>query len=93
MLPLLFILPCRPGSGHDLDLVRLHSLLALDGLKGDLLTLLQRSEAGALDGAEVDEEVGAVLGGDEAVALLIVEPLDGTVLTLRHCDWTNQADV
>lgn len=29
----------------------------------------------------MDEEVsGAVLGGDEAVALLVVEPLDGAVL-------------
>lgn len=36
-----------------------------------------------LDGAEVNEEVGrAVLGGDEAVALLVVEPLDGAVLAL-----------
>ena len=34
-----------------------------------------------LNGAEVDEEVGgAVLGGDEAVSLLVVEPLDGAVL-------------
>lgn len=34
-----------------------------------------------LNGAEVDEEVsGAVRGGDEAVALLVVEPLDGAVL-------------
>jgi hypothetical protein len=31
----------------------------------------------------VDEEVGgAVLGGDEAVSLLVVEPLDGAVLAL-----------
>jgi hypothetical protein len=36
-----------------------------------------------LDGAEVDEEVGgAVLGGDEAVSLLVVEPLDGAVLAV-----------
>lgn len=36
-----------------------------------------------LNGAEVDEEVGgAVLGGDEAVSLLVVEPLDGAVLAL-----------
>ena len=34
-----------------------------------------------LDGAEVHEEVGgAVLGGDETVSLLVVEPLDGAVL-------------
>ena len=36
-----------------------------------------------LNGAEVDEEVsGAVLGGDEAVSLLVVEPLDGAVLAV-----------
>lgn len=36
-----------------------------------------------LNGAEVDEEVGrAVLGGNEAVSLLVVEPLDGAVLAL-----------
>ena len=40
-------------------------------------------DATYLDGAEVDEEVGgAVLWGDEAVALLVVEPLDGAVLAL-----------
>ena len=34
-----------------------------------------------LDGTEVNEEVGgAVLGGDETVSLLVVEPLDGAVL-------------
>lgn len=42
-----------------------------------------------LDGAEVDEEVcGAVLRSDEAIALLVVEPLDGAVLALGggvHC--------
>lgn len=36
-----------------------------------------------LNGAEVNEEVGgAVLGGDETVSLLVVEPLDGAVLAL-----------
>lgn len=38
----------------------------------------------------MDEEVGrAVLGGDEAVSLLVVEPLDGAVLAVLgdvHCD-------
>jgi hypothetical protein len=39
-----------------------------------------------LDGAEVDEEVGgAVLGGDETVSLLVVEPLDGAVLAVGRC--------
>jgi hypothetical protein len=37
-----------------------------------------------LNGAEVDEEVGrSVLGGDETVSLLVVEPLDGAVLAVR----------
>jgi hypothetical protein len=59
----------------------LHALLALLGDEGDSLTLLEGLEAVLLNGAEVDEEVsGAVLGGDEAVALLVVEPLDGAVL-------------
>src|SRR5699024_4388645 len=36
--------------------------------------------AGALDGGVVDEEVGGtVLGGDEPVPLLRVEPLDGAL--------------
>lgn len=36
-----------------------------------------------LDGTEVNEEVGgAVLGGDETVSLLVVEPLDGAVLAV-----------
>jgi hypothetical protein len=36
-----------------------------------------------LDGAEVDEKVGGtVLGGDETVSLLVVEPLDGAVLAV-----------
>jgi hypothetical protein len=37
-----------------------------------------------LNGAEVDEKVGrSVLGGDETVSLLVVEPLDGAVLAVR----------
>ena len=36
-----------------------------------------------LDGTEVNEEVGGtVLGGDETVSLLVVEPLDGAVLAV-----------
>src|SRR4029079_16648803 len=40
----------------------------------DALTLFQGPVARALDGREVDEHVGSVLTGDEAVALLRVEP-------------------
>src|SRR5690606_32306344 len=67
-----------------LDLVRLQALLALDDLEGNLLAFLQRLEAGALDGTEMHEQVRAALRGDEAEALGVVEPLDGTGLTIRH---------
>src|SRR5690554_2154844 len=69
---------------HRLDFVGLQALLALHDLEGDLLAFLQGLEAGALDRTEVDEDVLAVLRGDEAEALGVVEPLDGTGLTIRH---------
>src|SRR3954447_691165 len=57
----------------------LRALVALLGLVLHLRTLGQRAVAAALDGAEVDEEVLATfIGGDEAVALVRVEPLDGS---------------
>jgi hypothetical protein len=40
--------------------------------------------AAYLDGAEVNEEIWAILRRDEAKALGLVEPLDGTGLALRH---------
>jgi hypothetical protein len=51
-------------------------------VRSNTARLSTRKRGGSyLNGAEVDEEVsGAVLGGDEAVALLVVEPLDGAVL-------------
>src|SRR5688500_10884677 len=67
-----------------LDFVRLQALLALHDLEGHLLAFLQRLEAGALDGTEVHEKVRARLRGDEAEALGVVEPLDGSGLTIRH---------
>src|SRR3954449_2252880 len=38
------------------------------------------AEAAALDGREVNEHVLALLSGDEAEALRVVEPFDGTGL-------------
>jgi hypothetical protein len=77
----------RPNVLLDhLDLVGLHALLALHGDERHALAFLERLEAGALDRAEVHEEVRAALGGDETEALGIVEPLDGSGLTIRHLD-------
>src|SRR5690606_25188934 len=67
-----------------LDLIGLQALLALHDLERDLLAFLQRLEAGAHDRTEMDEHVLAVLRGDETEALGVVEPLDGTDLTIRH---------
>src|SRR5690606_1657564 len=80
-------IPARTGNGsrlQRLDLVGLQALLALHDEEGDLLAFLQRLEAGALDRAEMHEQVGAALRGDEAEALGVVEPLDGTGLTIGH---------
>jgi hypothetical protein len=59
------------------DVLRLHALSALDRLVGDLLALLKGLEPAGAYAAVVDEEVDAsVVGLDEAVALLVAEPLD-----------------
>jgi hypothetical protein len=43
----------------------------------DLLAFVQRADPGALDGADMDEDVlAAVIGLNEAEAFLTVEPLD-----------------
>src|SRR5436190_24232755 len=55
----------------------LRALVALLGVVGDLGPLAQRAVAVALNCTVVDEEVLAlVIGRDEAVALLVTEPLD-----------------
>ena len=62
------------------DVVRLHALLALARRVGDLGTLSQRLEAVGVDAAVMDEQILAVVvRGDEAEALVVVEPLDGSV--------------
>src|SRR5260221_12225108 len=58
------------------------ALVALQ-LEAQLLAFLQAAQAGAFNGGDVDEDVGAaVVGLDESIALLAVEPLHGTG---RHC--------
>src|SRR5918993_4988421 len=64
------------------DVPRLHPLLALRRLVGDLLAFFKRLESAATYSAVMYEEVFATLiRGDEAVALVLVEPLDRS---LRH---------
>src|SRR4029450_12746606 len=61
------------------DVCRLEALRALCHLELHTLTLLERPESGAADGAVVHEDVLALIRGDEAVPLLAVEPLDLTL--------------
>src|SRR3954467_602391 len=83
---------CDPGFSIDclwqrlrhLHFFSLHAFLALRGDEAYLLTLGQRLEARALDRTEMYEDVRAAFRRDEAEALRIVEPLDGTVLTFSH---------
>src|SRR4051794_17126364 len=66
----------RSGA-EGADLLRLRALGALRDLELDRLVLFEVPVAGTLDGGEVDEDVrAAAVLGDEAVALLTVEPLD-----------------
>src|SRR6185437_855701 len=68
----------RPGSDLP-DVYRLRPLVPGLLVVGDLGVLLERLEAVALNAGVVDEEVAiALIGSDEAEALLVVEPLHGT---------------
>src|SRR4028119_795208 len=59
------------------DVVRLHALLALGRLEGDLGTFVEGLEPLARYPAVMDEEVFATLvRGDKAVTLIVVEPLN-----------------
>src|SRR5215207_2746837 len=65
-----------PGWLDGRDVLRLHALLALGRLVRDLGALIEALEAVAGYARVVHEEILATLvGGDEAVALLVVEPL------------------
>src|SRR6266508_556789 len=61
----------------DLNVRRLQALLALNDLELDALAFLEGLVALLSDGREVDEDVLSLSALDEAVALLVREPLDG----------------
>src|SRR3954469_18238259 len=70
----------RELSGvDDLDAVGLGTLRTLDDLELHPLVLVEGPIALGLDRRVVDEHVLAVVHGDEAVALLVVEPLHGAL--------------
>jgi hypothetical protein len=67
-----------PGSAlYRLHIGRLRALLTLGHLELDLLALGERLEAISRDAGEVDEDVLSSFARDEAVALLVAEPLNG----------------
>src|SRR5205814_808621 len=66
----------RVSLGDDADVRRLGALLPLGGLELHLRALAEGLEALAGDAGVVHEQVlRAVFGGDEAVPLLVAEPL------------------
>ena len=73
----------------DVDGAELAGILGIGlGVIGHLLALGQGTEALGLDGGEVDEHVAAaVIVGDEAEALFVVEPFDSAVI---HSGSTSQ---
>src|SRR5918999_2254418 len=67
------------SGGRDVD--RLHTLPTLGLLEGYAGTLIEGLEPAALYAGEVDEEILApIIRRDEAVALLVAEPLDRSFL-------------
>src|SRR5436190_14934521 len=73
------VVPSCASSDGRADVARLETLLALGHVELDLLVLLEIPVARARDRAEMHEDVRAtVVLGDEAEALLAVEPLHGS---------------
>src|SRR5262252_7925519 len=69
--------PARGSGGADAGGLR--ALRALGDLELHALVLLQAAEAVAVNLGIVHEDVRSVGAGDEAIALLRVEPLDGSL--------------
>jgi len=60
------------------------TFLALDNLEFHLLSFAQRTEAFALNSAVVNEDIPAAVALNEAVAFRIIEPFDGSSLSIGH---------
>ena len=70
------------GSVHSDDVFGRRPLRAVDHIEFDFLALGKASEAFGLDGGEMDEAILSIVGsGNETKALLVVEPLDGSLHT------------
>src|SRR3984893_12955798 len=83
--PRLAVIPWRAGpprASGGADAGALRPLRALGYLELHVLVLLQAAEAVAVNLGVVHEDVRSVGAGDEAVALLRVEPLDGSLCHL-----------
>src|SRR5690606_40477880 len=72
------------GLFLDLNLVGLHAFLTLHSDEADFLAFFQALEAITFDRAEVHEQIRTAFGSDKTKTFLVVKPLDGTVLTIRH---------
>jgi hypothetical protein len=70
-------------SGRD-NVLSLRSFVALDNGEFDTLSFLEGAIALRADRAEVNKHVVPVVAGDETVPLGVVEPLDGSDLTICH---------
>src|ERR1700678_200595 len=70
----------RRGWSDRLDLLSLRALGALDGGEFHSLVLLEAAVTVSLNDRVVDEDVtGSVVGGDETITLVRVEPFDCTL--------------
>ena len=75
---------CLHVAFDSADFGRSQTLLALLDREFNAVAFAQALVPLGLNGREVNEHVVTGLTGNEAVALLIAEPLDGTDLTSRH---------
>ena len=74
----------QPSELERTNVLSLFALLATADVELDALTLLERFEALALDGREVYEHVIALLTGDEAITLLLIEELHSALCHRIH---------
>src|SRR5690242_11705946 len=84
------------GAAERLERLDLLGLRALGSPAGgvlDPLVLLQAAVTVSLDGRVVNEDVvGAVIGGDETVPLVSVEPLHGALGHVPSPGWDDLQD-